>query len=358
MTIHKAKGLQFDTVILPGLGKKTRTSDAPLLRWLEHPEHGLLLAPVSARGSQEKDMVYKLVAHLEACKDDFENARLLYVATTRAIRHLHLLGHAQADKNGDLQPATGSLLEKLWPQVGYAYEQLEAPLITPVAEDRLVALQRLVSSWTLPEPAGVPPLSFPAESTASTTTVDNLDEDLYSGWEKSLHRHVGTLVHQLFERITLAGSGVWSDLKQVQRVAEVEQSLRGLGVRQKDLAEATQKVTDAVDRTLASPRGQWLLTPYPEQAVELALSGFNNEQMIHAVIDRTFVADGLRWVVDYKTSTPAPGERLEDFLKREASRYQPQLHIYRELMQRFDPEHEVRAALYFPLVDGWQEIEI
>jgi len=103
MTIHKAKGLQFDTVILPGLGKKTRTSDAPLLRWLEHPEHGLLLAPVSARGSQEKDLVYQLVAHLEACKDDFENARLLYVATTRAIRHLHLLGHA-----GRRPPAHGA----------------------------------------------------------------------------------------------------------------------------------------------------------------------------------------------------------------------------------------------------------
>jgi ATP-dependent exoDNAse (exonuclease V) beta subunit len=357
MTIHKAKGLQFDTVILPGLGKKTRSSDAPLLRWLEHPEHGLLLAPVSARGSQEKDMVYKLVAQLEACKDDFETARLLYVATTRAIRHLHLLGHAQADKNGDLQPATGSLLEKLWPQVCHAYEQLEEPPVATVTEDRLVALQRLQSSWTLPQPADAPPMTIAAEKTASTTAAGSLVDELYTGWEKSLHRHVGTLVHQIFDRITLTGTGVWTALTHGQRLSEIERSLRGLGVRQKDLTEATQKVMDAVARTLASPRGQWLLASHTAQASELSLSGFNNEQMIHAVIDRTFVADGVRWVVDYKTSTPAPGDRLEDFLQREASRYRPQLLIYTELMQRFDPVHEVKAALYFPLVDGWQEIE-
>ena len=357
MTIHKAKGLQFDTVILPGLGKKTRTSDAPLLRWLEHPVHGLLLAPVSARGSQEKDMVYKLVAHLEASKDDFENARLLYVATTRAIRQLHLLGHAQADKNGDLQPAPGSLLEKLWPQVGHAYKQLEPQEVTAVVADQLVALQRLQSSWTLPQAAGVPLMSLPADKTAATNAAGNLVDELYSGWEKSLHRHVGTLVHQVFERISLAGAGIWRDLKPLQRLSHIEQSLRGLGVRQKDLAEATQKVMAAIERTLASPRGQWLLAPHAEQAAELPLSGFKNGQMIHAVIDRTFVADGLRWIVDYKTSMPAPAERLEDFLRREASRYQPQLQIYTELMQRFDPDHEVKAALYFPLVDGWQETE-
>ena len=35
MTIHKAKGLGFDVVIVPGLGRATRTESQPLLRWLE-----------------------------------------------------------------------------------------------------------------------------------------------------------------------------------------------------------------------------------------------------------------------------------------------------------------------------------
>jgi len=113
----------------------------------------------------------------------------------------------------------------------------------------------------------------------------------------------------------------------------------------------------AVDRALASSRGQWLLASHADQAAELPLSGMKDEQVIHAVIDRTFVADGVRWIVDYKTSTPSAEEKLDDFFRREGFRYQPQLQIYAELMQHLDPDHQVRAALYFPLVDGWLEID-
>ncbi|MBK9953656.1 MAG: hypothetical protein IPP18_00405 [Rhodocyclaceae bacterium] len=35
MTLHKAKGLEFDTVILPGLNRKTGSNDTPLMRWEE-----------------------------------------------------------------------------------------------------------------------------------------------------------------------------------------------------------------------------------------------------------------------------------------------------------------------------------
>ena len=37
MTIHKAKGLEFDTVILPGLGRKPQSDGPQLLAWLERP---------------------------------------------------------------------------------------------------------------------------------------------------------------------------------------------------------------------------------------------------------------------------------------------------------------------------------
>ena len=92
MTIHKAKGLEFDTVILPGLGSVPRGDEQRLLLWLEHRGE-LLLAPIAESGG-DKDPIYGYLASIERRKSDQETARLLYVAATRARRSLHLLGSA------------------------------------------------------------------------------------------------------------------------------------------------------------------------------------------------------------------------------------------------------------------------
>ena len=68
MTIHKAKGLEFDTVILPGLGRRPRAEDAPLMRWLELPETGLLLAPLAPLGGPERDAIYDAIGRIEKQK--------------------------------------------------------------------------------------------------------------------------------------------------------------------------------------------------------------------------------------------------------------------------------------------------
>jgi len=64
------------------------------------------------------------------------------------------------------------------------------------------------------------------------------------------------------------------------------------------------------------------------------------------VIDRTFVADGVRWIVDYKSGAHLGGD-LERFLSEERRRYLPQLERYARLMRGLDGR-PVRLALYFP----------
>ncbi|MDE2728506.1 MAG: UvrD-helicase domain-containing protein, partial [Gemmatimonadota bacterium] len=96
LTIHRAKGLEFDTVILPGLGRLPRSEDPRLLMWHEYArgrQSRLLLAPIRATGG-EKDPLYAYLARIETQKRENERTRLLYVAATRARKCLHLLGHA------------------------------------------------------------------------------------------------------------------------------------------------------------------------------------------------------------------------------------------------------------------------
>ncbi|SEA47317.1 ATP-dependent exoDNAse (exonuclease V) beta subunit (contains helicase and exonuclease domains) [Desulfuromusa kysingii] len=352
MTIHKAKGLEFDTVIIPGLGKSTGRSESPLMRWQEHPDYGLLLAPVSAKGSQEKDPIYQLIAQLEQEKQDLETGRLLYVATTRAIRHLYLLGHVDETKDGDLKPRHGSMLEKLWPLYHAVFEKADAK--TDVVEQPFIPpqLQRLKPDWSMPASHSV---LFPVPEKSKTASSSLDAGEIFSGWENPVHRHVGTLVHLLLEQISKNGLDSWLQEDSDRLRKRIKQHLTHLGVVSSDLPGSSSKVIAIVKKTLASPRGKWVLDSHPEQSCELPLTGVVDGQLYHVVIDRTFVADGHRWVIDYKTSMPKMGEDLATFLRREAEHYQQQLDIYRHLLQHKYGQLPIKAALYFPAVDGWYE---
>ncbi len=62
MTIHKAKGLEFDIVILPGLGRGGKAEEKRLLLWQEQQRedgsNDLLLAPIKETGVEE-DKLYR-----------------------------------------------------------------------------------------------------------------------------------------------------------------------------------------------------------------------------------------------------------------------------------------------------------
>ena len=122
MTVHKAKGLEFDTVVLLGLGRVPQSDKGRALYWHErvHADgrESVLLAPFSA-GADEPDPHTRWLKGIEQRKEYSERARLLYVATTRARERLHLIGQLP---EGKTTPPASSLLAFLWPQVCTAFE--------------------------------------------------------------------------------------------------------------------------------------------------------------------------------------------------------------------------------------------
>ena len=97
------------------------------------------------------------------------------------------------------------------------------------------------------------------------------------------------------------------------------------------------------------PRGRWLLdASHAESANEFAICGLLGGEFRELVLDRTFVEDGVRWIIDYKTGRHEGGDRSA-FLDREMQRYKGQLDTYAELMNRLDPR-PIRLGLYFPML--------
>ncbi len=101
MSIHRAKGLEFDHVILPGLSRRSRSDDPQLLLWSENPwaaGSDLLLAPVRA-SDEENSPIYDFIRGLEKKKQYHEEGRLLYVAATRARKQQHLIGNINVEED-------------------------------------------------------------------------------------------------------------------------------------------------------------------------------------------------------------------------------------------------------------------
>jgi ATP-dependent exoDNAse (exonuclease V) beta subunit len=140
-----------------------------------------------------------------------------------------------------------------------------------------------------------------------------------------------------------------------ERRGAIAVGLRQAGVTAADLAAATDRVVEALARTLSDPRGRWLFADDHRSACsELALSAAVGGEVVRIVVDRTFVdAAGTRWIVDFKTSAHE-GADVEAFLANEVERYRPQLARYARILSRLGPE-PIRVGLYHPLLGGWRD---
>ncbi len=131
MTIHRAKGLQFDHVVVPALDRATRGAERRLLRWIDLPgeegESELLIAPTPAVGAKEEGDLNLYLRDLIHRRDLNERGRLMYVAATRARRTLWLSGAPAVRADGTLQPDRRSLLAIVWPALAQRFETVQSP---------------------------------------------------------------------------------------------------------------------------------------------------------------------------------------------------------------------------------------
>ena len=365
MTIHKAKGLEFDTVILPGLGKATQGDRRKLLYWQEvvgnDGKAELLFGPVKPAHSSREPRTSAWIKRLQSEMGRLENGRLLYVAATRAKRRLHLLGHASVKKDGGLTVDSGSLLSRLWPAVeGVWLDAAEAGL-TAAGEDggkdvggaqpkpavASAVRWRLPAGWSCPQA----PVSVGIPGEAAPDTVDGV---VYE-WAGDTARAVGTVAHAWLQRLVQSPVARLADLPSFETA--VRRMLSREGVPEAELESASRRVRAALERSIKDERGCWILSgAHEDSRCEVPLTALIDGQLRHLVIDRTFIDDqGTRWIIDYKTGTHLGGD-VRGFLDEEQERYRAQLEGYARAFSALE-DRPVRTALYYPLVPGgWREV--
>ena len=373
MTIHKSKGLEFDTVILPGLHRTPPPDDKALLLWdntllddngSKLEEH-LVVAPAPPPGAPVSDTPtpYDLLRKFERARARNEDKRVLYVAATRAIRRLHLLAIAARDPKADNAatlkgPAATSLLAPLWPALESTFSiaaQQPAPPLPPVSTldpaHFVPKLLRVGQPYALQAP-------LPSEE------MINLDTPA-SAFNSTLEMDIGTLVHQYLEAIAMDGLATWDSARLSQLQPRFVQAFMGQGHEPNDAEEAAQRVHDTLQQALRDEVSRWILGPHEQAGCEVPLSSLasvainsNDTNALSSdartdsqrhVIDRTFLENGARWIIDYKTLNLHTKVELDTQLQAKANSYHAQLARYAALYA-----HEanagvvIRTAIFFP----------
>jgi ATP-dependent exoDNAse (exonuclease V) beta subunit len=373
MTIHKAKGLEFDHVILVGAGRQPRAEERPLLHFVETP-HGPLLVPQPPRywspdapDTMAANALYDFVHRLHSQVRANEGLRLLYVAATRARRTLDITVCSGTDiKTGALTPPKQSFAGALLPGLDPACLLIAAlPPPDPAREHTdhgPPRAPRLPVDFVLPAedessiPVYVPPAQRslrPSEAVLSAHETKRLDadDDVYA-------QLVGTLLHQALAKIADEGIDRWQTVDTEMRRVSLAAGFRRLGLPEPQVAGGVDRVMTLLARVLASETGRWLLGPHAWARAEYALAGYRDGRWISALLDRCFETDdGSLWVIDYKAAArPISSELMPRYVAEATERYRPQLAMYSTLLGERREVAEVRAALYFVEADQLVEL--
>ena len=380
MTIHKAKGLGFDVVIVPGLDRQSASDPHPLICSLERispwraGETEFLVAPIGEQG-EDTHPLYKWVDRQRKIRFDEERKRLFYVACTRARRELHLLGTASITKSGARPTYRDSLLETAWPALQRDFENLlqrpqpQLPTrvldfpATPGVLDELAAAADTAPELVLRRlPADYAPAYGENVTVIGSISLSQTDPQEFRRREGSRHsRAIGSAVHTLLERLGPALAGMTTANIRTHAAS----LLRAAALTGDSLASATAAVTNMLSACAADPVCRWILASHPDAQSEPSWTGYTpgeGSRLRTLRADRVFRAgpDPLSsgsdyfWVIDYKTSA-APSGAL--FLQTERALYEPQLLAYARVLRALHgPATPLRLGLYYPSIaafDFW-----
>ncbi len=367
MTIHKAKGLGFDTVLLPGLHRTPRRDGTELLTLLERPATGetgereLLLAPVASRDAEDRDTIAEWGVQQKALREAGERKRLFYVACTRARRRLHLFATVTVVEGRLRASSRGSLLHAAWPALGPELEALwlkasrrsesEEPLALAASASLLSSstIERLPASWQLP-PA--PPDILLRNHTGPRPLFERAHGSLAA-------RARGTALHRLLERLSaLFAAHPFAGDEEVGSWREELERLAGRALASPHDARRTAR--ELAREALAAARseaGRWVLAPHPGALSEAGWQSWDAAGNLRTLrVDRSFLAGDAPgapgthclWIIDYKTGAAAPEAHLrEEWRAEQRALYGPQLQAYGAAVAAA-PGTPLRYGLYFP----------
>ncbi|MEX2365369.1 MAG: hypothetical protein WD601_02100, partial [Pseudohongiellaceae bacterium] len=284
-----------------------------------------------------------------------ENTRLLYIGVTRAINKTWLLGSVTTESDNFTRPDANSLLATIWPALQGLWQMLSITLIPvsgndtdcepPESLEPQIKIRRLPTDWQHPLLSQISGCPLQEEVPV---------EEREPAHHNLLAKKSGEIIHYCLKLAVEKNLSLASLASDTNLHKNWEMSLQAFS---EDSAACVATIVSQLHQCERHPLASWLLDPrHDNSACELSISDYRHGFRKEYIIDRTFIdADNVRWIIDYKSSTPAPEESLKDFLAAQAWQYRSQLERYAELFTEME-SRPVKTALFFTAIPCFHEI--
>ena len=306
MTVHGAKGLEFPILILTGLNSPpTHQPEAALF----DRESGRVEVRVGASGSYFQTSGYDRLAELDKTREEEEDARLMYVAATRARDHLIVSLY----RNSRGKNSAAGRIEEFMEGADHLWEPFEPPVTKGPSssesseETELSGADTPVArrQWIEERSAVYATQSRPVS--AAATQLARMEKDEQDIPDEPWRRgragtSIGRAVHAVLQVVDLrTGTGL-EDTAKAQAAAE------GVPGRADDIARLARRAIDSplVKRALDS--GRWWR--------EAPVAGPVGDGIVEGFIDLLFEEENGFVIVDYKTDALGSDDEIERAMAR------------------------------------------
>ncbi len=367
MTVHRAKGLEFDVVFLPyldwnPLGGSGKESPPYLLQRLPGStgEHLIALSP--DRRLKKEDKTYDLLKDIWKKRQLGESKRLFYVAATRAKKELYLSGLV-TERDGEYSATKNSFLSYLLAHTGL--KAMVESMPDPVLSATGAVAPAISIKSELPEPIPFTPEKLSCQvispsSLKGELTLRESGSNTHTSQITDYHLARGTVIHRLFEHLSKG--------KTIPTERAVAAAMLAEGIDEHTSQESAKGILAEVEDCLKEEFCLYILKPdHPFAASEWMIEdqpvvdapGRETTVVRSGIIDRVVFDGDYWWLVDYKT-TPLPSDASpEKFFKQQEMLYRGQLLTYREMLaqqRQIDPA-KIRLILYFTGIQKAHEIK-
>ena len=341
ISIHKAKGLEYDNVIIPFCDWQLERSSGNIL-WCqpqEEPFNALPIVPVDYNQKQMMGTIYEHDYHQEHLQNTVDNLNLLYVAFTRASQNLFVIGRRGARNSRSiiieqtlplltetLSDATLDGLDSDSSPLTFEYGSLTCPSGSG-------GTATLTSNPFL-KPVIPTPIHITTFSNKVTFRQSNQSQDFIAGDDEDATRsyiHTGSVLHKVFSSIRTS--------------ADVDAALRQLeqdGILYDD-HNTLDKITRMLRKRLAHPKVASWFSDRWTLFNECAILAYTDGHVTERRPDRV-MTDGHEWiVVDFKFGSPKP-------------EYYDQVREYMDLIKKMTAATSIKGYLWFVYSNQIQEV--